>query len=186
MRFPVPAVAAVFALMVAGEFAQAQPVPPIVRRPIFSGYGGFYGGGYGAGAGAFYGLSNPALQNQLIQNQMIQQQAALVTGLNASFQQAQLSSGINPNLPLTGRGATFNNLGHWYPTYRGTGVAGIGGFGGGIGGGYGLVNPLAGASSLGGTAGFGAVRGAAGVGAAGGNAAVDAPRTAGNGIPIRR
>ena len=82
------------------------------------------------------------------QQLLMQQNLQLQQQLNYNNQsmanlQTYLATGVNPNLPITGRGATFNYLGHWYPSARNGG--GGGGFGGGAmvapggayGGGYG-------------------------------------------------
>ncbi|QDU20070.1 hypothetical protein [Urbifossiella limnaea] len=171
MRVRTPAVALVL-IACAGEVA-AQPIAP-PRRPTFSSYsnlyspgGGYYG--YGAGAGGFnpYGFG-AGVQQAAVLNQLNQTNAAV-----ANLQQF-LAFGVNPMSSPTGRGATFNNLSHWYPTYRGQGVpfaAGGGGFGGPVPyrgtGAMGLMNT--------------AMTGAATANAIGGAAA---PRTSGNGIPV--
>jgi hypothetical protein len=84
-----------------------------------------------------------------------------------------LAYGVNPVVAPTGRGATFNNLSHYYPTYRGQGVP-FGSSGGGFGVGAmparGLMNT--------------ALLGAATANAFGGGGGANAPRTSGNGIPV--
>lgn len=175
MRIRTPAAVLVLAAC-AGE-AAAQPVAP-PRRPTFSSYsnlyspgGGYYGFGYGGPGFGFnpYGFGAGGGQQAAVLQQLNQTNSAV-----ANLQQF-LAYGMNPMAAPTGRGATFNNLGHWYPTYRGQGVPfgsmGGGGFGYGMpGGGYGgggLLNT--------------ALTGAAAVNAVGG---ANAPRTSGNGIPV--
>jgi hypothetical protein len=77
-------------------------------------------GGYGLGFGQGYQLQQ--------QNFLLQQQLNL-TNQSLNTMQAFAPYGVNPYLPLTGRGAVFNNLGHWYPMARNAG--GGGGFAGG-------------------------------------------------------
>jgi hypothetical protein len=138
MTFRTQAVAALAVVgLVAVEAAQAQPVPP--ARPSSSPYSSIIRPG---GGGAYYGFGfNQADTSALLQNQMLAQQ------INQTSQQIQglqtfLATGINPNLGITGRGATFNYLGHWYPSARNGG-----GGGGGMGGGVGMNRPLMGAGS---------------------------------------
>ncbi len=165
--------AAVLVLVACAGEAAAQPVAP-PRRPTFSSYsnmyspgGGFYGYGYGGAGAGFnpYGFGAGNAQNALVLQQLNQTNSAV-----ANLQQF-LAYGMNPTLAPTGRGATFNNLSHWYPTYRGQGVP-FGSSGGGFGGGAmpyrgGLMNT--------------ALAGAATANAIGGAAA---PRTSGNGVPV--
>jgi hypothetical protein len=184
---------ALFALFgFAAEQAVAQPIPP-PRRPTFSsygniyaqgtlGYGGAYGGlfgpayGYGGYGGYGYGGYGNAGWANFGNNALIQQQNQLLTQqlnqVNQNLQNFQtfMATGVNPNFPVTGHAAVFNNLGHWYGS----------GSGGMIGGGLG-----SGMLTTGRTAGIGYPVGGAGAtpGAAGG-ANANQPRTAGSGIPI--
>jgi hypothetical protein len=191
MRFRTPAAVLVLAV-VAGE-AAAQPVAP-PRRPSFGSYssmlspgGGYYGYGYGGpgfgynpyGYGLGFGGAGGAAQQALLLQQLNQNNLAV-----SSLQQF-LAFGTAPVLMPTGRGATFNNLSHWYPTYRGMGVPfAAGGYGGG---GFPMMGTPMGRGGLMGAALMGAATGNAvgnnggGGGAAGGAAA---PRTSGSGIPL--
>jgi len=164
MKFRVPAAAALLIGLAAENVALAQPIAP-ATRPTFSSYssifrpggGGYYG--YGGGANALGGFGYGGLQQQ--QNLVLQQQL-LQTNQNLAGLQTFLATGVNPNLPITGRGAVFNSLGHWYPASR---YGGGGGGGGGI-----MVAPR--------TTGIGAaMAGNTGGGGTGG-------RTAGSGIPL--
>ncbi len=173
-------------LALAGEGA-AQPIAP-PRRPTFNSYsslyapgGGYFGYGYGGQGYGFnpygFGFGAGGAQQALVLQQLNQTNQAV-----ANLQQF-LAYGVNPTLAPTGRGATFNNLGHWYPTYRGQGVA-FGGAGGG--GGFGPIAPTG--QGLGATGMMGAaMTGAATVGAfggGGGGGGAAAPRTSGSGIPL--
>lgn len=159
-------------LALAGE-AAAQPVAP-PRRPSFNSYssiygpgGGYFGYGYGGPVGGGFGTG--AAQQALVLQQLNQTNQAV-----ASLQQF-LAYGVNPAVAATGRGATFNNLGHYYPTYRGQGVP----FAAGGGGGSGPMVPTN--QGLGARGAMGAaMTGAAAANALGGGG----PRTAGNGIPV--
>ena len=129
MTLRVPACAALLAAAAAGP-ASAQPIaprPPASAQPAFSPYLnmlGPWGFGYG-----YWGLAQP--QMQLMEQQFQLQQQIQMTSQNlANFQNGINMGLVNPYLPLTGRGATFNNLGHWYPSARG----GYGGGGGAYGG----------------------------------------------------
>jgi hypothetical protein len=177
------AAAALALLALAGE-AAAQPIAP-PRRPAFQSYsslyapgGGYYGYGYGgAGYGfnpyGYGGFGAGGAQQALVLQQLNQTNQAV-----ASLQQF-LAYGVNPTLAPTGRGATFNNLSHWYPTYRGQGVPFGAVGGGGYGGMIGPPNQGLGATGLMGAA----MTGAATVNAFGGGGGA-APRTSGNGIPV--
>jgi len=172
MRVRTPAAVLVLAAC-AGE-AAAQPVAP-PRRPTFSSFsnmyspgGGYYGYGYGGPGAGFnpYGFGGAGGAQQALVLQQLNQTNSAVANL-----QQFLAYGMNPVLAPTGRGATFNNLSHYYPTYRGGGVP-FGSSGGGFGPGAmpsrgGLMNT--------------ALTGAAAVNAVG---AAAAPRTSGNGIPV--
>lgn len=136
MTFRSQAVAALAVVgWVAVEAAQAQPVPP--ARPTYSPYSSIIRPG-GGGTSYGFGFNQPDA-SALVQNQLLAQQ------INQTSQQIQglqtfLATGINPNLGITGRGATFNYLGHWYPSARNGG-----GGGGGMGGGFSSPNrPMAG------------------------------------------
>jgi len=115
MTLRVPACAALLAVAAAGP-ASAQPVPPqppASAQPAFSPYLGLLGP-WGAGYG-YWGIAQP--QMQLMQQQwQIQQQVQANAQNLANFQNGINMGLVNPYLPLTGRGATFNNLGHWYPS----------------------------------------------------------------------
>jgi hypothetical protein len=172
MRVRTPAAVLVLAAC-AGE-AAAQPVAP-PRRPTFSSYsnlyspgGGYFGYGYGGAGYGYnpYGFGSGNAQNALVLQQLNQTNSAV-----ANLQQF-MAYGMNPMLAPTGRGATFNNLSHWYPTYRGQGVP----FGS-SGGGFGYGGAMPGRGGLMNTA----LLGAATANAVGGAAA---PRTSGNGIPV--
>ncbi len=139
MTFRTRTLAAVLGLLAAGSLnvAFAQPVAPV--RPGFS---GSYGGLFGYNRGNYYfgnGFGNPGgFQNQA-QNNMLQQQLNYTNQSIANLQNF-LSNGVNSNLPITGHGATFNNLGHWYNNSP-TGGGGGGGFGGGLSGGRAMPGP---------------------------------------------
>ncbi|MBN9522459.1 hypothetical protein J0H58_28720 [bacterium] len=168
-------------LALAGEGA-AQPIAP-PRRPTFNSYSslftpgsGYFGYGYGGSGFGFnpYGFGAGGAQQALVLQQLNQTNQAV-----ANLQQF-LAYGVNPVLAPTGRGATFNNLGHWYPTYRGQGVA-FGGAGGGFGGGFAPPTQGLGATGMMGAA----MTGAATVNAfGGGGGGMAAPRTSGSGIPV--
>lgn len=177
MHFRAHATAAVAALLGLGSVtaAVAQPIAPM--RPQYNSYnnlfrpgGGnyFYGGagygGYGPGFGGGFGGPNQMLMQQ---NAQLQQQLNYNNQSMANLQ-TYLSTGVNPNLPITGRGATFNYLGHWYPQSR------YGGAGGGFGG---AVSMPRGGMYGGGMYG-------AGMGGPGGAVGVQRMGTAGNGVPI--
>jgi hypothetical protein len=129
LRTSTAAVLAVLGLATANP-ASAQPVPPpSPPRPAFSPYLNLLGP-WGVGFG-YFGIAQP--QMQIMDQQFQIQQQLQATGQNlANFQNAVANGLVNPFLPVTGRGATFNNLGHWYPLARNGG--GGGGFGGGSGG----------------------------------------------------
>ncbi|HUR54362.1 MAG TPA: hypothetical protein VMZ71_09535, partial [Gemmataceae bacterium] len=126
MTFRSQATAALAVLgFAAVEVAHAQPVPP--ARPTYSSYSSIIRPG---GGGAYYGFGFPQQDSAaLVQNQLLAQQInqtnQAINGL-----QTYLATGINPNLGITGRGAVYNSLGHWYPSARNGG--GGGGFGGGM------------------------------------------------------
>ena len=142
MTLRTPACAALLALAAAGT-ASAQPIaprPPSSAQPVFSPYLsmlGPWGFGYG-----YWGLAQP--QMQIMQQQFQLEQQIQMTAQNLANFQTGINMGlVNPYLPYTGRGATFNNLGHWYPSARGGyggammaprgGVNLYGGLGGGLG-----------------------------------------------------
>jgi hypothetical protein len=133
------------------------------------GYGGFGWGGPGAGFGA--------LAQQ--QNLQLQQQLTAVNQNIASLQNA-INGSVNPNFPITGRGATFNYLGHWYSGGTGGTTGGFNGFSGGLGAGSVM------GSNLGRTAGIGYPTPSQASAAPGGAAPANnnAPRTAGTGFPV--
>lgn len=174
--------AALVGLIALAGDAAAQPVAP-PRRPTFNSYpslytpgAGYYGFGYGGpGYGfnpyGFGGAGGGAAQQALVLQQLNQTNQAV-----SSLQQF-LAYGLNPTVAPTGRGGTFNNLGHWYPTYRGQGVP-FGAGGGGVGM-TGPMNPGLGARGMMGAA----MTGASTVGAFGGGGTA-APRTSGSGIPV--
>lgn len=185
MTFRARAASAVIALLGLGSVtaAVAQPVAPM--RPQYTSYygmfrpgGGSYylgGPGYGGyGGGGYGGYSPYAPGNALMMQQNLQLQQQLnYQNQSLANVQSYLATGVNPNLPITGRGATFNSLGHWYPNSR---------YGGG-GGGYGaplLVAPQRTGLTAGGGSGAPAPTGGAG--------GLQGPRpaTAGNGIPLNR
>ncbi|MDB5306189.1 MAG: hypothetical protein JWO38_391 [Gemmataceae bacterium] len=199
MTYRFSAAAAVAALLgVAAEnTALAQPIAP-PPRPTFSGYGAFfrpglggyygYGGGgpgYGAyggfgygGAGFGYGGPGFGAGGLLQQQNLLVQQQLAATNQNLANLQTFLATGVNPNFPITGRGAVYNSLGHWYPPPR-AGGGGVGGINGGLGGvGGSIIAPRTAGSGLplGGGTGGGMPGGGAGGAAAG--------RTAGSGIPL--
>lgn len=183
MTFRVPALAAAVIGLAADSAARAQPVAP-APRPTFSSYssiyrpgGGYYGyggspfgGGYG---GAGYGGFGYGGQMQQ-QNLLLQQQLNLTNQNLQGVQSFLANGGVNSNLPITGRGAVYNSLGHWYPSSR---------YGGGGGGGGVFMAPRTG--GLGSMVGGGAMLGAganSGVGGPGGASGVG--RTSGSGIPV--
>ena len=152
--------AAVLVLAACVGEAAAQPVAP-PRRPTFGSYSNMYAPG-----GGYYGFGANNAQNALLLQQLNQTNSAV-----ANLQQF-MAFGTNPVIAPTGRGATYNNLSHWYPTYRGQGVP-FGAAGGAFGAGTmpargGLMNT--------------ALMGATTANAIGGGGA--APRTSGNGIPV--
>lgn len=106
----------------AGDVAMAQPVAP--ARPTYSSYSSIIRPG---GGGSYYGFgfnqTDPAaaVQNQLLAQQLNQTSRA-INGITTFLQ-----TGVDPNLGITGRGAVFNSLGHWYPNARTGGGAGGGG-----------------------------------------------------------
>jgi hypothetical protein len=148
MTFRAPAAAAVLALLglSAANPAAAQPVPlPSPPRPAFSPYLNLLGP-WGIGYG-YFGLAQPQI-NFMQQQFEIQQQLQSTTQNLANLQNAVNYGLVNPYLPVTGRGATFNNLGHWYPMARNSSGAGYGG-------GYGVprVLPRSGLGAYGATTG---------------------------------
>jgi hypothetical protein len=148
MTFRVQACTAVLALLglAAANPASAQPVPPAAPpRPAFSPYLNLLGP-WGPGLG-YFGIAQPQI-DMMQQQFQIQQQIQATSQNLANFQNAVSSGLVNPYLPVTGRGATFNNLGHWYPLARNSGG---GGFGGGYGGG--LISPQSGLRPYGGLGG---------------------------------
>ena len=105
----------------------AQPqVPAMSPRPAFSPYLNMLGP-YGPGLG-YFGIAQPQMQQMQLNFQM--QQQLQTTAQNLANVQTAVNTGmmINPLLPQTGRGATFNNLGHWYPMARNTSGGGGGGY----------------------------------------------------------
>lgn len=91
--------AVVLALVAAvGPSAVAQPVAP-APRPTFSSYHSHLRsaglGGYASGFGTAYGQE-------------------VTPGSAAAWRQPP-NRLLDPDRPPTGRGAVFNNLGHWYP-----------------------------------------------------------------------
>jgi hypothetical protein len=153
MSFRTRATVAAFAVLGLGPVALAQPQAP--PRPYYGSYGNLFrqgGGSYFFGGPGYYGYG-PAFGGGLgpgwggfgPNQQLMQQNLQLQQQLNYNNQslanlQTYLATGVNPNLPITGQGATFNYLGHWYPSARNGGGGGIGGGGtmvvpGGSGGG---------------------------------------------------
>lgn len=174
MMFRRSVILAVAGVLALGAFAPVSAQPAAPPRPSYSPYlsytpnwgSGFYG--YGLGGNTWSGRAMQ-FQQQQQQNQMLQQQSLAYNQSLANLQNL-VAYGINPNLSITGRGSTFNYLGHWYPSSR---YGGGGGFGGGVGSFAGM-----GGSRFGGMSGMGSAIG----GGAGLNAAP--PRTAGSGIPV--
>src|SRR5262245_42291457 len=121
MTFRTSSVVAVLALLglAAVNPASAQPVPPpSPPRPAFSPYLNLLGP-WGPGLG-YFGIAQP--QMDLMQQQFQLQQQIQATSQNlANFQNAVNTGLVNPYLPATGRGATFNNLGHYFPQARNSG-----------------------------------------------------------------
>jgi heterogeneous nuclear ribonucleoprotein A1/A3 len=198
LRHPA-AIAVLTVLGLAAEnTAVAQPIAP-PRRPTYSSYGSLFGPGlggyygYGAGGGGYgfgYGFGGPAFggfgfggpgfgfgngvgfANRFggMQQNMMMMQQMNVMNQNLANLQTFIATGVNPNFPITGRGAVFNNLGHWYPAATTGGMMGGGMMGGGMMGMYG-----------GRTAGSGFPLGGGIGGPAGG---ANTARTAGSGIGI--
>lgn len=158
--------AAILTLLGASALNEASAQPVVPMRPTYGGYGGFFGYGrgnyfYGNNAFGMGGLGG--MNNQmLMQNLQLQQQLNMTNQSIANLQNF-LTTGVNPNLPITGHGATFNNLSHWYnnPPTRGGGGGGF--YGGGL--------P---------TSGLGMVQG----GGMTGNRAAGGGGTAGSGVPV--
>ena len=118
-------VAAVLGL-VAVDVAQAQPVPP--ARPTYSSYSSIIRPG---GGGTSYGFGfNQQDNSALVQNALLAQQLGQ-TAQQLNGIQTFLTTGVNPNVGVTGHTTVRNSLGHWYPSAR-NGGGGGGGFGGGI------------------------------------------------------
>jgi hypothetical protein len=155
----------------------AQPVAP--PRPSYSPYlsytpswgSGFYGNGTGGNTWSGRALQFQQFQQFQQQNVLMQQQINQVNQSLTNFQ-TFAAYGIDPNMGLTGRGATFNYLGHWYPSSR---------YGSGGGGGM-MGAPLMASPGLGSFPGSGFPGGGLPGGAAPGGANI--PRTAGSGIPV--
>ena len=153
MRFRIPALFAVIGLLGLGSFQEvsAQPISP-VRSPGFTPFMGVMGRG-GGSVGGYYGMFRPQVQLQQLQAEMLQNYS------NLANQQAIVSNMVASGLPQTGRGAVYNNLGHWYPSSR-FGSAGGGGM---LGSRYGMVNqtsllPPGIAGTTGVAVGFGGIR----------------------------
>lgn len=136
MSFYTRATASVLALLGLGSVTTVLAQPIVPQRPNFGSYNSFFrpgGGAYFFGGGLFGGgFGGGFAQNQMMmqQNMQLQQQLNFNNQSIANLQMF-LANGVNPNFPITGRGATFDNLGHWYPQSRMGGGLGGGGFGGG-------------------------------------------------------
>lgn len=129
--------AAAVALLATGPVssAVAQPQPPVgPPRPAFSPY-----------LGLLWGGANPAFNYAAIvqpQVQFQQQFGQLQMQMRQNYQNLQTLSntmayGINPNLPISGHAAVFNNTGHYFasnPAMRGGSIGG--GVGMGMGSGF--------------------------------------------------
>jgi hypothetical protein len=116
-RIPALAVLALFGLGICSGSASAQPVPPAVpQQPAFSPYLNLLGP-WGPAIG-YFGIAQP--QMQFAQQQLQMQQQIGQTNQNIANLQNNLQNGrfLNPMIGPTGRGAGFNNLGHWYPLAR--------------------------------------------------------------------
>lgn len=132
MKFRIPALAAVVCVLALSSLeANAQPAAPI-RSPGFSTFGGVMGRGP-AGIGGYYGMIRPNMQMQQLQAEMVQAYQSMAN------MQAAVTNMVASGLPQTGRGAVYNNLGHWYPASR----YGSGGTGGAMGTRYGMVGQVA-------------------------------------------
>lgn len=136
IRFCVLTLVGLFGL---GDWSRLLAQPPVpVRPPTFTPFLGVMGRG-AAGIGGYYGLYRPNLQLQQLQAEIAQNYQALAN------LQAAVTTMVSSGLPQTGRGAVYNNLGHWYPASR------FGGAGGGMvtGPRYGMVQPIAPALPMG-------------------------------------
>jgi len=163
MSFRTRTTAAVLSVLALGALTPAIAQPIVPQRPTYGAYFNLFR----PGGGSFYfgnGYASPNYQLQL-QNQLLQQQLNFNNQSIADLQTYLTTAGVNPNLPITGRGATFHSLGHWYPQARN------GGGGGGAIMGGGAVMPGAGIGY--------------GVGGVGGMPA-GRSGTAGSGIPVAR
>lgn len=139
MRIRAHALYAVAGLLGLGSITPVLAQPTVPMRPQYSSYynmfrpgaGSFYYG-YGNNAGVYGGFGAYGGQNQMLMRQNVQLQQQLnYNNQSLANLQTYLATGVNPNLPITGRGATFNYLGHWYPQSPYGGGGGGGGFGGG-------------------------------------------------------
>lgn len=123
---------------------QAQPRPAVpASRPSYSPYMNLlWGGGRGASPALNYlGIVRPQMQ---MQEQAAQMQAQLYQ-TNQALQQTNqvLATGADALLPATGRGATFGNYSHYYPTLGGGGGSALGGAR------TGMMNPMMGGMNIG-------------------------------------
>ena len=121
MSFRTSTTGAILCVLLLGALSPAIAQPIVPQRPT---YGSYYNL-FRPGGGNYYfgnGYASPNFQLQL-QNQLLQQQLNSNNQSIASLQ-TYLAGGVNPNLPITGRGATYNDLGHWYPQSRNGGGGG--------------------------------------------------------------
>ena len=130
-------------LLAAGPLpsALAQPVPPVAQRPRFSPYLGLMSG-FGNPGLNYLGVVRPQQQFQQQANllsQQIRQQAQTLQDLNTA-----LVYGVDPDRPMTGHGAVFNNTGHYFNSNPALGGGtGSGRVGGAFSGGAGSFNTFA-------------------------------------------
>src|SRR5262249_11277786 len=122
MSFRTRTTAAVLSVLALGALTPAIAQPIVPQRPTYGAYFNLFR----PGGESFYfgnGYASPNYQLQL-QNQLLQQQLNFNNQSIADLQTYLTTAGVNPNLPITGRGATFHSLGHWYPQARNGGGGG--------------------------------------------------------------
>ena len=138
------------ALLAAGPLpsALAQPVPPMAQRPRTSPYLGLMAG-FGNPGLNYLGVVRPQQQFQQQANllsQQIRQNAQTLQDLNTA-----LAYGIDPDRPMTGHGAVFNNTLHYFNSNPALGGgSGSGRVGGGVVGGASAFNTFGSVGGIGG------------------------------------
>ncbi len=105
-----PRLAALVAVIVTAAVASAQPQPAAVQRPSFSPYLNLARGGTNPGIN-YLGVVRPQMQLQqqygLLQQQLRQTNQSLQEVGSAVY-------GTDPNVPLSGHAAVFNNTGRYF------------------------------------------------------------------------